>query len=67
MANAAYQKKGLTTFGWLLLGGAAAAFLSNKERRDKVLNSARDLAGKLTPSRSAESEVDATQAGATPA
>ena len=23
MANAAYQKKGLTTFGWLLLGGTA--------------------------------------------
>jgi hypothetical protein len=67
MANAAYQKKGLTTFGWLLLGGAAAAFLSNKERRDKVLNSARDLAGKLTPSRSGEREGGATRASATPA
>lgn len=49
MANAATQKKGLTTFGWLALGGVAAALLSNKERRDKVLNTARDLAGKFTP------------------
>ncbi|HWI84692.1 MAG TPA: hypothetical protein VNT42_00010 [Sphingomonas sp.] len=47
MASAAYQKKGLTTFGWLALGGAAAAYLSNKGRRDNLLNSARDLAGKF--------------------
>jgi hypothetical protein len=49
MANAATQKKGLTTFGWLALGGVAAALLSSKERREKVLNTARDLAGKFTP------------------
>jgi hypothetical protein len=62
MANAAYQKKGLTTFGWLLLGGVAAAFLSNKERREKVLNSARNLAGKFTPSSAGEAGADATPA-----
>lgn len=50
MANMAMQKKGLTTFGWLALGGVAAALLSSKERREKILNSARDLAGKFTPS-----------------
>jgi len=49
MANAATQKKGLTTFGWLALGGVAAALLSNKARREKVLNTARDLAGKFAP------------------
>lgn len=49
MANAATQKKGLTTFGWLALGGVAAALLSSKERREKVMNTARDLAGKFTP------------------
>ncbi len=49
MANAADQKKGLTTFGWLALGGVAAALLSNKDRRDKVLSSARDFAGKFSP------------------
>jgi hypothetical protein len=50
MANAVTQKKGLTTFGWLALGGVAAALLSSKERRAKILNSVRDLAGKFTPS-----------------
>ena len=48
MASAANQKKGLTTFGWLALGGVAAALLSSKERREKVMNTARDLAGKFT-------------------
>jgi len=49
MADAANQKKGLTKFGWLALGGLAAFFLSKKERRDKVLTTAKDLAGKFTP------------------
>lgn len=49
MASAATQKKGLTTFGWLALGGVAAALLSSKDRRDKVLQTARNLAGKFTP------------------
>jgi len=60
MANTAMQKKGLTTFGWLALGGVAAALLSSKERREKILNSARDLASKFTPS----STSDAQGAGA---
>jgi hypothetical protein len=47
MANYVPQKRGLTTFGWLALGGVAAALLSSKDRRDKVLNSAKDLAGKF--------------------
>ena len=62
MANAAYQKKGLTTFGWLLLGGTAAALLSSKDRRDKILNSARDLAGKFTPASSKDRNPGATAA-----
>lgn len=55
MANAYVQKKGLTTFGWLALAGAAAALLSNKERRDRIFNGARDFASKFTPSSRAES------------
>ena len=47
MANNVPQKRGLTTFGWLELGGVAAAFLSNKDRRDKVLNSAKGFAGRF--------------------
>ncbi|MET1047298.1 MAG: hypothetical protein ABWX70_11455 [Hyphomicrobium sp.] len=47
MANTVTQKRGLTTFGWLALGGVAAAPLSSKARRDKVINSAKDLAGKV--------------------
>jgi hypothetical protein len=31
-------KPGLTTFGWLALLGAGAAYFSNKGRRDKALN-----------------------------
>lgn len=61
MANTATQKKGLTTFGWLALGGVAAALLSNKDRREKILNSARDLAGKFTPS---SASTDGQGAGA---
>ncbi len=49
MADAVNQKKGLTKFGWLILGGLAAFFLSKKERREKVLTTAKDLAGKFTP------------------
>jgi hypothetical protein len=56
MASAVNQKKGLTTFGWLALGGVAAALLSSKERREKVLNTARDLAGKFTPSSAKKDE-----------
>jgi hypothetical protein len=56
MASAVNQKKGLTTFGWLALGGVAAALLSSKERREKVLNTARDLAGRLTPSSAKKDE-----------
>lgn len=49
MADTVNQKRGLTKFGWLVLGGLAAFFLSKKERRDKVLTTAKDLAGKFTP------------------
>jgi len=45
MASKAIQRPGLTTFGWLLLGGAAAVLLGSKERREKVLNSFRGLVG----------------------
>ncbi len=38
---------GLTTFGWLLLGGVAAALLSNKERREKVLNTVKGFTGRF--------------------
>ena len=43
-------KPGLSTFGWLLLGGAAYAVLRNPERRDKLLQSVKGLTGKLSPS-----------------
>ena len=62
MATAINQKKGLTTFGWLALGGVAAALLSSKERRAKVVNAARDLAGKFTPSSSKGEEARSTTA-----
>ena len=52
MADAASRKKGLTSFGWLLVAGGAAFLLSNKERREKALAFARGLADKFTPSRS---------------
>jgi hypothetical protein len=55
MADAAHQKKGLTKFGWLLVGGAAAFLLSNKDRRDKALSFVRDLAAKVGPSSDAGS------------
>ena len=42
-------KPGLSTFGWLLLGGAAYAVLRNPERRDKLLQSIKGMTGKLTP------------------
>jgi hypothetical protein len=47
MANAAYEKKGLTTFGWLALLGAGAAYFSNKDRRDKALNSVKGFTDKF--------------------
>ena len=49
MADAAIQKRGLTTFGWLALGGAALAVLSSKDRRDKALNAVKGFADKLKP------------------
>lgn len=51
MADAASQKKGLTGFGWLLVGGAAAFLLSSKDRRDKALAFARGLADKFAPAK----------------
>ena len=62
MANAPDQKKGLTTFGWLALGGVAAALLSNKDRRDKVLNSARGFANKFTPGATQDADSDVKSA-----
>jgi len=44
----ATQKKGLTTFGWLLLGGAAAYLLGSKERRDRTMDAVRGFTGKFT-------------------
>ena len=52
MADKAYQKKGLTSFGWLLLAGGAAFLLSSKERRERGLSFVRGLGGKLSPSAS---------------
>jgi len=49
MADAAQRKKGLTTFGWLLVGGAAAFLLSSRKRRDKAVSLARDFAARFTP------------------
>jgi hypothetical protein len=43
------QKKGLTPFGWLLLGGGAAALLIGKERRTKVLDTVRGWTGQAKP------------------
>lgn len=42
------QKKGLSSFGWLLVAGAAAFLLSNKDRRDKALSAIRGW-GKSAP------------------
>lgn len=52
MADAGSRKKGLTSFGWLLVAGGAAFLLSSKERRERALAFARGLADKMTPSRS---------------
>jgi hypothetical protein len=52
MADRAYQKKGLTGFGWLLVAGGAAFLLSNKDRRERALSFVRGLGGKLSPSES---------------
>ena len=49
MADAAQRKKGLTTFGWLLVGGAAAFLLSSRKRCDKAVGLARDFAARFTP------------------
>jgi len=37
MADAGSRKKGLTSFGWLLVAGGAAFLLSSKERRERAL------------------------------
>jgi len=52
MADAAQRKKGLTTLGWLLVGGAAAFLLSSRKRRDKAVSLARDFATRFTPAQS---------------
>ena len=49
MANEGIPKKGLTTFGWLALGGAALAVFSNKGRRDKALGAVKGFTDKLNP------------------
>ena len=50
MANRAFQKKGLNSFGWLLVAGGAAFLLGNKDRREKALGFVRGLADRFTPS-----------------
>ena len=49
MANATQRKKGLTTFGWLLVGGAAAFLLGSRKRREQAAGFVRDLAAKVRP------------------
>jgi hypothetical protein len=39
-------KKGLTPFGWLLVAGAGAYFLSSKDRRQKAVDTVRGWIGK---------------------
>jgi hypothetical protein len=56
----ATRKKGLTTFGWLLVGGAAAFLLGSKERREKTMNVARDFAGKFASSSSGDQDAGAS-------
>jgi hypothetical protein len=43
-------KPGLTTFGWIALLGAGAAYFSKKDRRDKALASVKGITDKLNPS-----------------
>ena len=57
MADQTNPKKGLTKFGWVLLGGAAAFFLSKKERRDQVVTTVKDLAGRFTPKADSDKTV----------
>lgn len=47
MASNAQQKPGLTTFGWLALIGGAAAYLSNSDRRQKLVDGVKGFTGKL--------------------
>ncbi len=49
MADATNVKKGLTPFGWLLVGGAAAFLLGSKERRQKTATTLRGWLGKDKP------------------
>jgi len=51
MADAAQRKRGLTTFGWLLVGGAAAFLFSSRKRREQAMNFARDFAGRFAPAK----------------
>jgi len=51
MADAGSRKKGLTSFGWLLVAGGAAFLLSSKERRERALAFVRGLTEKFAPSR----------------
>ena len=43
---------GLTTFGWLLVAGAAAAVLGNKDRRDKMMGAVKGFTDKMKPAHS---------------
>ena len=58
MASKATQKPGLTTFGWLALGAAAAAVLANPARREKLKSDAMDLFGKLRSRASAKTDAE---------
>jgi hypothetical protein len=40
------SKKGLTPFGWLLVAGAGAYFLSSKDRRAKAVDAIKGLGKK---------------------
>jgi hypothetical protein len=56
MANTNVGKPGLTTFGWLALLGAGAAYFSNKDRRDKALGAVKGFTDKLNPQASSASD-----------
>lgn len=58
MASNATQKPGLTTFGWLAVGAAAAAVLANPARREKLRSDAIDLFEKLRSATSAKTNPE---------
>lgn len=61
MADKSTQKPGLTTFGWLALGGVAAAVLSSPARREKLKTGARDFFNKMSPSHDAGAKTTTTE------